>query len=176
MWIVAGVVVGLACGGCGRAIGEGLGEVRGAASTALVIGSTQEPPGVYTQLTVRPMTSEAGDLVPVEFDAMVAAEIQKQAAAGKVLPKIAGAARRQVIVEGRYVHYQANDSKLSPHAEAVARVRLIDGPTGEVLVTANCVGRGNVLTNVGTKDIANALADAIVKLIRQTVNGKEDSK
>lgn len=155
-----------ACGGCGVVAKPVVGAITGAKGVYLPIPPSASAPAPFTDVTFEPFGNDVPTLVPGEFPGLVADALAKVADKSKLLPNPpAGAARRTLIVRGRYIHYQ-------PKAEAVARVELVDGTTNTVIATAHCAGRGDTMTNTGTGALANGMAKAIRKFIGKTLKAE----
>lgn len=161
-----------ACSGCTRGIKEGLGATMGAKGSALPIGTPSVAADRYTEVSIERFANEVPGLMPAGFHGLVDGETRKLLVKEKALWPGTGTPDRTLIIRGKYIHYEVAGRGLSPHAEVVARVQLVDGPTGKVIVTANCVGRGSSTANTGTEKIAGGLAEGIVKFIKRTCSSR----
>ena len=153
--------------GCMRGIKEGVGVARGAKGFYAPIETSAlqtdpYPLGEYRCFELGKITDDFGGKVPPELWTYLTDEFQRQLIE-KELPN--DPAGRTLLVRGRILHYE--DASTLGHAfgpleQVVARIELVDKSTGQVLGTANCVGRTNESVNTGVAKKAQGLAKAIV--------------
>lgn len=163
---LVGAIITLSSG-CGRAIKEGVGVARGAKGLYAPIETSglqtsAYPLAQYQCFELGEITDDFGGKVPRALWTYLSDEFQHQLSE-KELPN--NPAGRTLLVRGRILHYEDASTlghALGPLEQVVARIELVDKSTGQVLGTANCVGRTKESVNVGVAKKAQGLAKAIV--------------
>lgn len=165
--IVAAVWLGA---GCGRALREGLGEVRGASGVVIAVkpASTAANPGelaAYRRFELGDIREDMGGQLSGQFLPLLRQEFSSQLA-DKHLPNEAGG--KTLVVRGTIFHYEdvgTIGTVISPLEEVICRTEFVDKSTGRVLAVTNCVGRTNTSLNRGVATKAEGLAKAFVAWI-----------
>jgi hypothetical protein len=168
--LVALLLVVALVGGCrGRLAREGVGFFRGAQGSVTPLRSqwsaTREYPlAEYTQFELGEFTDAMLGRVPEALFSELKAAWPEALIDADILSRPGGKTLR---VEGEVLHFEDASSTLdvmvSPFGEVVARVRLIDAATGQVLAEGNCVGRAKATVNLGVDKKARGLAKAIAE-------------
>jgi hypothetical protein len=168
--IVVLIVVSLGCVGCGRAISEGLGEVRGASGIVMPI----EPPSTtvnpnqlaeYRCFVLGEIRDDVGGRLSREFLPLLRSEFRDRLAAKK-LPTQAGG--KTLLIRGQIIHYEdvgTIGNVISPLEEVICRTEFVDQSSNRVVAVVNCIGRTNTSLNRGVKTKAEGLAKAFVSWI-----------
>ncbi|MGA2265547.1 MAG: hypothetical protein ABSH10_03850 [Phycisphaerae bacterium] len=166
---VAGVAL---CGnGCtGRAISEGLGEVKGATGLVMPIqpastAANRDELADYHDFKLGEITDDIGGRVPRDFRFLLREEFARQLAAKKLPSERRG---KTLLIRGSIVHYEDAGHVgmfLSPLEEVICRTEFVDAHTGRVLAVANCIGRTETTLQLGPKTKAEGLAKAFVSWI-----------
>ena len=158
--------------GCkGRLAREGIGYFRGAEGAVTPLQAQwsdpkSQPLAPYTQYELGQFTDAMlGQTPPELFEELRAA--WDEALVDQKLLSVPGG--KKLLVEGEIIHFEDStrtlDVMISPFGEVVARVRLIDAQSGQVLAEGNCVGRAKEAVNLGVDKKARGLAKAIAKWI-----------
>jgi hypothetical protein len=161
------IVVSLSCVGCGRAISEGVGEVRGASGIVMpidppVTGANPNQLADYHCFVLGDIRDDIGGRLSREFLPILRAEFKERLAA-KRLPDEPGG--KTLEVRGRIIHYEdvgTLGNVIGPLEEVICRTEFVDKATGQVVAVVNCIGRTNTSLNRGVKTKAEGLAKAIV--------------
>ena len=151
--------------GCGRAITEGIGTIRGAKGTYAPIKPLSEIKnepvlGAYSNFELGPIVDDIGGKTPAEFWEYLPNEFYK-AMLKKKLPMRAGG--KTLVIRGRVVHYESASTlgmAIGPLEEVIVRTELVDKSTGKVLAVGNCIGRTEETVNSGVEKKAEGLAKA----------------
>ncbi len=174
---LVGAIIALSSG-CGRVIKEGVGVARGAKGLYTPIESSAlqtdpYPLRVYRRFELGEITDDFGGKVPPSLWTYLSNEFQHELSEEE-LPNDPGG--KTLLVRGRILHYEDTSTlghALGPLEQVVARIELVDKSTGQVLGTANCVGRTTESVNTGVAKKAQGLAKAIVAWISKRY-GPED--
>ena len=153
--------------GCATGAKEVVGLVRGAkgvyAPIQTVSTDTESRPlGEYRRFEIGQITDDFGGKVP--SDLMMHCRVAfPEALAEKKLPN--DPAGKTLLIRGKILHYESAGTvgvAIGPLEEVVARLELVDKDSGQVLGTANCIGRTTDRVNVGVEKKGQGLAKAIV--------------
>lgn len=161
------VMVPLVAAGCGRAISEGLGEVRGASGLVMPIDPPSDTPNpsqlaAYRRFQLGQIRDDIGGRLPARFLTLLCEEFAHELA-DKHLPNQPDG--KTLLVRGAIVHYEdagTMGSVISPLEEVICRTEFVDAESGRVLAVTNCIGRTNTSLNLGVKTKAQGLAKALV--------------
>jgi len=153
--------------GCTTAVKEGIGVARGAkglyAPVRAFSGDKESRPlGEYRRFEIGEISDEFGGNVPGSLLPHFRAAFAQELAAKKLPNDPSG---KTLLIRGRILHYEDSSTlgvALGPIEEVVARMDLLDKESGEVLGTANCIGRTTTRVNLGVAKKAEGLAKAVV--------------
>ena len=154
--------------GClGRAIGEGVGAVRGAkAAYSQTAAVRRGSLAKYTNYTVGPVTDGFGGKAPSQVLRGLPRELRMKMAEDGV-PNGRGTSGVRITTN---IIYAENASLVGqafgPFEEVLADVTLTDMQSGKQLGRAICIGRSGETVNDGWPKKTDALARAIVKWIQ----------
>jgi hypothetical protein len=165
VWVILGAV--LCCGGCTRAISEGLGEVKGASGLVMPIwpaSAVADPDALanYRHFELGEIQDGIGGRLPAGFLALLREEFDQQLVR-KSLPS--NPTGKMLLIRGTIVHYEDASMMgmvVSPLEEVICRTGFVDKSSGRVLAIANCIGRTNTSLNLGVRTKAEGLAKAFV--------------
>jgi hypothetical protein len=152
--------------GClGRAISETAGKIEGPKGNYSTVARLNTSLAGYTRFEVGTVRDDTGGHMPAELPGMLPEKVQAELAR-RGLPDDPGG--RTAVIRCSILHYE--DSTLfanvfGPLEEVIARVELVDKPSGRVLGSANCVGRTRETVNLGVEKKAEGLAVGIAKYI-----------
>jgi hypothetical protein len=185
--MVMAVVLACVVSGCSKGIKEGLYVVTGSSGKVSLIQGSQEKVGQlaydYGSVKVEPFTSDVGDKCPQAFLDQLPGAIGEQLRyrtrsikdklskkKEEMGPFFSGPADRQLIIRGRVIQYESDESvtdkAMGSMEEAICRVQLVDGASGELIAEANCTGRDKSAIRGGSKELAEGVAKAIQKLLK----------
>jgi hypothetical protein len=162
----------LSAGGCGRAVTEGLGAVRGPQGVAVVVEPVSPyrsdfALGQYTHFQLGTITDEFGR-TPRRFFLMFPQDFTNALMDKRMLGRSGG---KTLLIRGKIIHFEDTTRVTShlfgPFEEIIARIELVDKDTGRVLGVADCVGRSTESVNQGLEKKSAGLAMAIVEWIVQ---------
>lgn len=168
------VLAALSCAwvaGCGTALREGSGVIKGAEGVYTEIkpvsGAKGDPVlGQYANFELGRITDDFGGKVPQVFFGNLKEAFASQLAKKK-LPS--GPGGKVLLVQGRIVYFELKGSALGlvlgDVEEVVADMELIDKATGRQVATAICVGRTTQRVNFGVRKKAQGLAKAMTEWI-----------
>lgn len=152
----------VACPGClSRAVKEGVGAARGASGKHMTIQPTGSL-SAYNTYELGATTNEVGRNLPGNFFRLLPSQLHKELADKGLTRRHGGG--KVMLINVDVVHYESGGfmgQAFGPFEEVVARVTLVDKATGNVLGTANCVGRSQSTTAEGVEEKASGLAKAI---------------
>jgi len=158
-----------ACGGCMRAISEGVGLATGPkAVTSAVSPISPIPRDVslmrYANFELQ-FTDNFGGRTPPEVFWRLGPEFERAMAKKNIRINRNG---RTLLVRGEILHYETAshlDHVFGPLEELIARVTFIDKPTGKTLGVYNCIGRSTHSVNIGLDKKIEGLAKAVATVI-----------
>ena len=174
MAVTAGMLV-MACGGCGTAIKEGARAAMGGRGDVAPLSGYQgegTPLAEYQNFELGEVRDSFGG-VPQEFFDALRQHYAREVEDAK-LPTDPGG--RTVVVRGEILHYEGTglvDTIVSPMGEVVVRAEMVDKGTGEVLATANLVGRIQSRLRQGPSLVAEGYARAAVNWYKDNYFPKE---
>lgn len=152
--------------GCSRFAKEGIGYARGARGLYVplkaVASETQsEMLAQYQRFELARLTDDFGGRTPGELWNHLETEFYKQLAE-KCLPNAQSG--KTLLIRGEILHYEGSGiiEQISPLEEVIARIELVDKDSGQVIETANCIGRTKESCNIGVAKKGEGLARAIV--------------
>jgi hypothetical protein len=159
----------LLANGCTRAIKEGLGAYKGGDGSYRSVrtvgsGPASRPLASYTKFALGEFTDDTGGYLPVGFDSYLRDHFQ-EALLEKGLPNYSG---KKLLLRGRILYYEKSGmfgQVFGPLEEVVARVEMVDADSGDVIGSANVVGRSKSTTSQGVETKAEGLAEGLVKWI-----------
>lgn len=159
-------VAGLACGGCGRVLGEGAGVVLGASGKVV---AQRNPPSLarYAGLRVDSIGVASGIYAPSGLPGMIRSEFEQTAR--KEL-RLTADGTPALVVSGEIVHYESGgtvDELIGPLQEVIVHTRLTDADSGQLLGEANLVGRAKSSTASGAENLAEGAAKALEKWLKE---------
>ena len=165
--------------GCSTIAKETVGLVRGASGSMVARDPVSEDPaarplGEYTQFELGPFTDDFGK-TPASLFTHLETKFAEQLADSRLANRSGG---KTLVARGTVIHYESEDligMAISPVEEVVARVELVDGASGQVLGTANCVGRGTTRTTLGVEQKAAGLSKAILSWIEKRYPKPEEN-
>lgn len=165
-------VMGLAAAsGCtGRLVKEGLGGVTGGSGSVFVLAeqsgySLPDSLAAYRSFELGAFSDDMLGRAPAGLQMYLSDAFAKALKGAKIANAPKG---KTLLIRGRILHYEDASrltKQLNPLEEAVARVEFVDKATGQVLCTANCVGRTDSTSSMGVRHKAEGLAKAILKYI-----------
>jgi hypothetical protein len=185
--MVMAVVLTCAAGGCSHALKEGVNVVTGSSGKISLIQGSQEKVGQlaydYGSVKVEPFTSDVGDKCPQAFLDQLPGAIEGQLhyrtrsiteklskKKEEMGPFFSGPADKQLIIRGRVIQYESGsgvaEKAIDAMEEAICRIQLVDGASGELIAEANCTGRNKSAIRSGSKELAEGVAKAVQKLLK----------
>ena len=156
--------------GCGQAVSEGAGLVMGPDGTFVTV----RPATVamtyfladYTKFELGGFRDDTGGNVPASFLGYLPSEFSEESFdAG--LPNYAG---KTLILRGSILHYEGEGligKIIGPIEQVIVRAEMVDKDSGQVLTTANVVGRTTSRINLGVETKAEGLARGLVAWIEE---------
>ena len=164
-------VIGLAgLGGCGTAIGEGAGLVMGADGTFVTIRAARSARSFfladYTQFEIGDLADDTGGNLPAYFMSNLRVKFAEELAEEN-LPNYAG---KTLVLRGTILHYEAQElvgKLIGPIEQVIVRAEMVDKESGQVLTTANVVGRTTNRVNLGPEKKAEGLARGFVAWVKE---------
>ncbi|MFP4054774.1 MAG: hypothetical protein ACLFV7_13005 [Phycisphaerae bacterium] len=174
MTVAAGMLV-MACGGCSSAIKEGARAAMGGRGYVAPLSGYQgegTPLSEYQNVELGELRDSFGG-VPQEFFNAVSQHFQREVSDAE-LPTDPGG--RTVLVRGEIIHYEGTgmvDTIVSPMGQVVVRAEMVDKGSGEVLATANLVGRIQSRLRQGPEMVAEGYARAVVKWLSNNYFAEE---
>lgn len=168
--LLIGTLLTAGSGCVSRIAKEGLGVARGAKGVyapvrPLAAAKEARPLGRYRMFELGAITDDFGGNVPPDFLGHLRAAFEKQRA-GKGLPNDPGG--KTLLIRGRILHFETSGAlghAFGPFEEVLARIELVDKDSGQVLGTANCIGRSTTSGNVGVAKKGEGLAKAIISWV-----------
>lgn len=163
--VVALVSIALMCGGClSRAIKESVGAATGPKG---FFAETKAPPSKissYQNIEVGPINDRFGR-TPGQLLATISGAITEKLREEK-LPT--GAGGKTLVIRGVVIYYEKSGAAgqlFGPFEEVVTEMEMVDKASGQVIATANCIGRSTTSVNKGVDDKTKGLAKGIVKWV-----------
>ena len=161
--VTAMVLLVGATSGCSTAAKEGLALVRGGTGSVVAIqplaaDPNARPLGEYRNVELGEITDDTGGLVPVAFWTELKRSVPEDLASRRIPLESGG---KTLVIRGRILHYETHGLTaiaLGDVEEVVARLEMVDKQTGNVLATANCIGRTKGRTNMGMATKVDGLA------------------
>lgn len=156
--------------GCGTAIKEGVGIARGAKGVyapiqPIAASAEARPLGAYRRFELGTIADDFGGKTPSQFLPLLRQAFAEQLADSD-LPNSPGG--KTLLIRGKILHYESEDLlgvAVGPLEQVVVRAELVDKDTGQVLGTANCIGRTTERVNLGVAKKADGLAKAFISWI-----------
>ena len=157
--------------GCtGTIIREASGALLGAKGTftplqPLAAEKEAKTLGEYTHFELGTITDSIGGQTPENFLTYLREEFPEQVLDARLPDNNTG---KTLVIRGSIIYYESASTvgyALGPLEEVICRTELVDKATGQILGTANCVGRTKAVNNSGVKSKASGLAKAFVKWI-----------
>ena len=164
--------VSIASVGCMRIAKEGVGAARGAKGLYTPIQRISSSMGdrplrIYKHFELAQITDDFGGKVPPDFW-MPFRQAFREELAEKQLPNYSTG--KTLLIRGKILHYEDSSrlgAAISPLEEVIARIELVDKDSGNIIGTANCIGRTTESVNLGVARKAQGLAKAIVSWLAE---------
>jgi hypothetical protein len=156
--------------GCGTAAKEGADLFLGADGTFVTIRAAQSTRSFfladYTQFEVGGLTDDTGGNLPPYFMSDLRVKFAHELAE-EALPNYAG---KTLVLRGTILHYEAQElvgKIIGPIEQVIVRAEMVDKASGQVLTTANVVGRTTSRVTLGAEKKAEGLARGFVAWIKE---------
>ena len=166
MTTLAALTVGIVCcGGCSRAVSEGMGVAMGA-SGKVVASIPIADLTRYKGVRIESITVATEVRPPVEVPSMIRADLTTVAAARGLTP----GAEPGLVLSGEIIHYETAgmvDTAIGPLAEVIVRAKMADAQTGKVVGQANLIGRSKATMSGGEKDLSAGVGKALDKWLKE---------
>ncbi len=164
-------IIGLvALSGCSTAIGEGVGLVKGPDGTFVTVRAATSTSSFflsdYTQFELGNFSDDTGRNVPMSFMGHLQS-VFPRVVADRDLPNYAG---KTLVLRGTILHYEGEGlvgKIIGPIEQVIVRAEMVDKESGQVLTTANVVGRTTSRINLGVDKKALGLARGLVAWIQK---------
>ena len=165
--VLAGILLG--CGGClGRMIGEGAEGAMGPKGAyfeekpAAPSRNTKVLAG-YGRFELGEVRNEVPRHVPAEFLREFPREFAEELRDSRLARAGTG---KTLVFDVTIIHYEKadpEDNVFGPLEQVIARVRLLDKASGEVIAEGNAVGRTGKTVGLGPESKAEGLAKALIR-------------
>jgi len=164
------LLVAVLATGCTTAIKEGVGIARGASGSVVPLQPVSADPdakplGEYQNFELGAIQDGIRGKAPADFLSYLPQDFRNQCVE-KRLPMVPGG--KTLVIRGTIEHYESENLVgviVGPLEEVLIRGEMVDKDTGQVLATANLIGRTTERVNQGVKKKSEGMAKAMTDWI-----------